>query len=83
MNALKLSALAAVFAAISACSTVEYVPVAPECSPVVMPALPNIDRGELWDALGDEQYRVLERYIDRLWSVVDEQSAIIGEVCGE
>lgn len=82
MNVLKLSALAVVCAAISACTTVEYVPVTPNCSPVVMPALPDIDSGELWDALGDDQYRVLERYIDRMWSVVDEQAAIISEVCG-
>ena len=97
MNVLKLSALAVVCAAISACTTIEYVPVTPECSPVVMPALPDIDRGLLWDTFvhaeryrsaddpvtqGDEQYRILERYIDRLWSVVDEQAAIIGEVCG-
>lgn len=83
MSVLRLSALAVVFAAVSACTTVEYVPVTPNCSPVVMPNLPDIDAGMLWDALGDERYREIEKYIDRLWGVVDEQAAIISEVCSQ
>lgn len=97
MNVLKLLAPMALCAAVSACTTVEYIPVTPSCSPVVMPALPDIDRGYLWDTFveaerfraaddpvtqGDEQYRLLESYVDGLWSVIDEQAAIIGEVCG-
>tara|TARA_Y100000593_G_scaffold45242_1_gene86092 strand:- start:1973 stop:2122 length:150 start_codon:yes stop_codon:yes gene_type:complete len=47
-----------------------------------MPSLPDIDRGSLWDALGDDEYRRLESYTDGLWGVIDEQAAIISEVCG-
>lgn len=81
MNAVKLLAPMVLCVAVSACTTVEYIPVTPNCYPVVMPSLPVIDNGELWDALGDEQYRVVESYVDGLWSVIDEQAAIIGEVC--
>jgi len=82
MSVLKLSGLLALCAAVSACQTTEYVPIEPECSPVVIPSLPDIDRGSLWDALGDDEYRRLESYTDGLWGVIDEQAAIIGEMCG-
>lgn len=83
MNVLKILAPLALCAAVSACSSVEYIEVTPHCSPVVMPNLPVIDNGELWDVLGDERYREIEKYIDRLWGVVDEQAAIISEVCSQ
>lgn len=67
---------------VSGCiTTTEYVALQPQCEPVVVPALPLLDRGELWDALGDAQYRELERYINGLWGVVDEQAALIEAVC--
>jgi hypothetical protein len=53
----------------------------PHCAPVTVPALPVLDQGVLWDALGDVQYRQLERYINGLWSVIDEQAAVIDGVC--
>ena len=80
MRGLKASALAAIFA-VSGCTTAEYVALQPQCEPVVVPALPLLDRGELWDALGDARYRELERYINGLWGVVDEQAALIEAVC--
>ena len=80
MNGLAVLALAATLG-VSGCTAVEYVAVSPECSPVVRPVLPVLDRGELWDALGDAQYRQVERYINGLWAVIDEQEAILGRVC--
>lgn len=79
---LAVLALAAISVATSGCTTTtEYVTLQPQCEPVVMPALPVLSRGELWDALGDAQYRELERYINGLWSVIDEQAALIEAVC--
>lgn len=71
-----------IFVATSGCTTTtEYVTRQPQCEPVVVPALPALSRGELWDSLGDAQYRELERYITGLWGVVDEQAALIKAVC--
>jgi hypothetical protein len=67
--------------ALSACSTVEYIEVTPQCTPPSQPALPSIDKGELWDALGDAQYRQLERYILQLWAFADEQTAMLDAIC--
>ena len=66
----------------SGCAT-EYVEIRPNCTPPAQPALPQVDRGELWDALGDEQYRRLERYVNALWGYADEQAALLGELCEE
>lgn len=82
MNALKASVLLAIFAA-SGCATTEYVHVSPECTPPHQPTLPLIEQGALWDALGDEQYRVLERYINGLWSYADEQGAMLEALCND
>lgn len=73
-------ALAAIFA-VSGCARTEYIEVRPNCTPPSQPALPAISRGELWDSLGDAQYRELERYILGLWSYADEQAALLGELC--
>jgi hypothetical protein len=43
--------------------------------------LPFLDKGELWDALGDDRYRELERYILQLWAFSDEQSAMLDAIC--
>lgn len=80
MSGLAVLALTALFA-VSGCARTEYVTLQPQCEPVVVPALPILDRGELWDALGDAQYRELERYINGIWGVVDEQAALIEAVC--
>lgn len=77
---LAVLALAVISGATSGCTT-EFVTLQPQCEPVVVPALPLLDRGELWDALGDAQYRGLERYINGIWGVVDEQAALIEAVC--
>ena len=65
----------------SGCARTEYVEIRPNCTPPAQPALPQIDRGELWDALGDEQYRQLERYVNGLWAFSDEQAALLNELC--
>lgn len=80
MRGLMIAGLMAIFAG-SGCSTVEYVEVTPRCTPPSQPALPVIDRGELWDALGDARYRQLERYINGLWGYADEQAALLDELC--
>lgn len=79
--ALMIAGLVALSAA--SCSTVEYVEVTPQCTAPTQPALPVIDMGKTWDALGDAQYRELERYITTLWGYADEQAALLGELCGD
>lgn len=80
-NALMIAGLAAL--SVASCSTVEYVEVTPSCAPPSPPALPVIDQGELWDALGDARYRQLERYINGLWGYADEQAALLQVLCDE
>ena len=79
-TALLTSALLAL--SVASCTTVEYVPVKPECTPPPEPVLPEIDRGALWDSVGDTQYRVIETYINELWRYSDEQAAMLGALCG-
>ena len=79
INALLAPALLVLSAA--SCSTVEYIHVTPECTPPPQPALPEIDRGELWDAVGDAEYRRIESYINQLWAFSDEQGAMLEELC--
>lgn len=80
MSALKSSVLLAAFA-VSGCTTTEYIHVAPQCTLPPQPTLPLIDQGELWDALGDERYRALERYINGVWAFADEQTAMLKTIC--
>lgn len=80
INVLKASVLAAIFA-VSGCTATEYIHVIPECTPPPKPTLPLIDQGELWDALGDERYRELERYINGVWAFSDEQGAMLKTLC--
>lgn len=82
-SVLLASALLVVLGASSGCTTTEYVEVRPECHAPAVPYLPDIDRGALWDHLGDERYRELESYIDGLWSYADEQSAMLDALCGK
>ncbi len=79
--ALMTSALLA--ASVASCSTVEYIEVKPQCTPPPEPALPVIDKGSMWDALGDTEYRRVERYINGLWQYADEQAAMLGELCAQ
>lgn len=79
INALLLSAPLAL--SVASCTTVEYVPVNPQCTPPPQPALPELSKGELWESIGDEQYRVLERYINGLWAFSDEQGAMLKTIC--
>ena len=82
MNALLTAGLLAISVATSGCATTtEYVSLQPQCEPVVVPALPLVDMGETWELLGDARYRELERYINGLWGVVDEQAALIDSIC--
>lgn len=69
--------------ALSGCTTTEYIEIRPQCTPPAQPALPAISRGDLWDQLGDAQYRKLERYVNGLWGYADEQAALLGELCGD
>lgn len=79
INALMASGLLAL--SVASCTTTEYIHVTPECSPPPKPVLPEIDRGKLWDALGDERYREVERYINGVWSYSDEQAAMLESIC--
>lgn len=79
INALLAPALMAL--SVASCTTVEYVPVNPQCTLPPQPALPVLDKGELWDALGDDRYRELERYINELWAYADEQGAMLEALC--
>ncbi len=67
---------------VSACTTVEYVPITPECTPPPSPVLPEISKGDLWQSLGDESYRELEAYLNGLWAAYDEQAAMLDALCG-
>lgn len=79
INALLAPALLVL--SVASCTTVEYVPVTPQCTPPPQPALPVIDRGDLWDAVGDAEYRRIETYINSLWVYSDEQAAILSAIC--
>ncbi|MFJ5538553.1 YdgH/BhsA/McbA family protein [Vreelandella titanicae] len=70
-------------AALSGCSTVEYIHVTPECTPPPSPVLPELSKGELWDKLGDGEYRRLEAYINGVWAFSDEQGAMLEELCSD
>lgn len=78
---LMMCVLLAAFVLSSGCATERYVYIQPDCTVPPMPALPSIDRAGVWDQVGDTDYRIIEDYIDGLWSVVDEQRAILSEVC--
>lgn len=66
---------------ISACTTTEFVHVTPECTPPPKPVLPELSKGDLWESIGDDQYRELERYINGIWAYSDEQGAVIETLC--
>ncbi|APC45980.1 hypothetical protein QHH_68 [Halomonas phage QHHSV-1] len=40
-----------------------------------------IDKGSMWEALGDAEYRKVERYINSLWQHADEQAAMLDSLC--
>ena len=79
-NVLLISVLMVIFA-VSGCTTTETITLQPQCTPPSEPSLPSIDRGAMWDALGDEQYRQIENYINDLWAYADEQAAMLRELC--
>lgn len=79
---MKLIAVPLVSVLLAACAANErIVVVSPQCDIPPVPALPDVDMGELWDHLGDSRYRELERYINGVWAYADEMKAILGEVC--
>lgn len=80
-NALATAALLAL--SVASCSSVEYIELRAQCTPPSQPVLPLIDRGELWDALGDAEYRRLETYINGLWAHSDEQAAMLDALCAD
>ncbi|WP_252108978.1 MULTISPECIES: hypothetical protein [unclassified Halomonas] len=69
--------------AVSGCSTVEYVPVTPQCTVPPHPVMPLVDMGEVWDSAGDGLFRDIETYVNNLWALVDEQNAIIEAICSK
>lgn len=71
----------AVLLGVSGCAATEYIEVRPECSVPPSPVLPDISRGDLWDALGDAEYRRLEAYINGVWGYADEAVAVLEVVC--
>ena len=81
-TALMIAGLVAISAVSGGCARTEHIEVRPQCTPPAAPALPLIDRGHLWDVLGDAEYRRVERYINGLWAHADEQAAILGRLCG-
>ena len=80
---MRILAIAALALMLTACATTEYIEIRPQCTPPTEPALPVIDRGDLWDALGDAEYRKLESYINGVWSWADEQAALLSELCAK
>lgn len=66
---------------VASCTTVQHAEIRARCTPPPSPALPPIDRGELWDAVGDAEYRRVEAYINRLWAYADEQAAMLDALC--
>lgn len=78
-SALLASGLVVIF--LASCTTVEYVPTQTGCTPPEWPLLPTVDRGELWDAIGDEKYRVIERYINTLYGHAKDQAVMLREIC--
>ncbi len=81
IHALLLSAPLALF--VASCTTVEYVPVTPDCTVPPHPVLPDIDKGGFWDVAGDTEYRRIESYINALWAAYDERQAMLEELCDE
>lgn len=82
----KASALAAILGAslLAGCAAEpRLVEIRPQCEVPPEPTLPAIDRGELWDALGDDRYRELERYINGVWAWADENAALLRAICEE
>lgn len=82
MRAVKILGPAALCVAVSGCASeprVEYLQ--PDCPVIQRPALPELSRGRLWDALGDAEYRRLEAYVNGVWSIVDQQAAALEVVC--
>ncbi|WP_339119186.1 hypothetical protein [Halomonas sp. BMC6] len=80
INALLIIGLMVSFA-VSGCARTEYIEIHPQCTPPPEPTLPAIDRGTMWDALGDDRYRQLERYINGVWAFSDEQGAMLDSLC--
>lgn len=81
ITALMASALLAL--SVASCSTVEYIHIQPDCTPPPSPVLPELSKGELWDELGDAEYRRLEAYINGLWAFSDEQGAMLQAMCDD
>lgn len=64
------------------CTTIETRYITPDCEVPPRPALVSVDAGELWDAVGDDMYRVLEERDARLTDWALELEAGMVELCG-
>lgn len=80
---MKTIAALALIGLLVGCVATEYIEVRPECSVPPSPVLTDINRGDLWDALGDAEYRRLEAYINGVWGYADEAVAVLEVVCSK
>ena len=55
--------------------------VKPRCSAPVLPVLPNVDGGRLWDDVGAEKYNALQRREEALVGWAASMRAMIGQLC--
>ena len=66
---------------LAGCATTERVYITPDCTVPPRPTLPTVDAGELWDAVGDDMYRVLEERDARLTDWALELEAGVRVLC--
>ena len=73
---------ASVIGGLTSCSsTPDVIYLQPQCSVPTLSALPQVDAGELWDAIGDDTYQqlVLREKLIMDWAL--DIRAIVQEVC--
>ena len=66
---------------IAGCSTGQTISVQPKCYVPVLPSLPTIDGGELFDRIGPDDYYTLSLREKRLTDWALEMEAMLLELC--
>ena len=81
MKAIVASVLVATLVISGCSSTPDVIYLQPQCSVPTLSALPQVDAGELWDAIGDDTYQqlVLREKLIMDWAL--DMRAIVQEVC--